>query len=439
MKSTRLLLVSFFVFLRVRVEFLVTAGHPELVAAIASEIAASGPISFARFMELALYHPRFGYYMRPPESGAERIGWSGDFYTSSDVHPILGRALARQARQIDGLLGHPDPFTVVEMGPGKGLLARDVLEAIHSQPDSFSRRFRYVLIERSPAMRGLQHTNLLPWLKNPGLVTWVEDIGSLAPAGIVGLFFSNELPDAFPVHRIRIANGQAQEIYVDWQQGRFVEQLKPLPDELNRHLARLARQNVSLPEGYQTEINLNAVRWMKQIADAIGRGVAITIDYGHTAQDLYSADRSNGTLLCYYSQMTSEDPYTRVGQQDMTAHVDFSSLAAGGEGRDLHVTGFTNQMSFLMGLGVEEMMAELEPESPEFRAAIHLLRPDGMGSTFKVLIQHKGIERPALDGLKFKPFFGDALVPSRARDEGHAAMGPPLSTCRAPLTSSLRA
>ena len=149
---------------------------------------------------------------------------------------------------------------------------------------------------------------------------------------------------------------------------------------------------------------------MQQVAKAIGRGVAITIDYGHTAQDLYNADRSQGTLLCYYSQLTSEDPYTRVGQQDMTAHVDFSSLATVGEEQGLRVTGFTNQMSFLMGLGVEEMMAELEPESPEFRAAIHLLRPDGMGSTFKVLVQHKGIERPTLDGLTFKPFFGEALA-----------------------------
>ena len=145
-------------------------------------------------------------------------------------------------------------------------------------------------------------------------------------------------------------------------------------------------------------------------SDSIRRGIAITIDYGHTAQDLYSADRSGGTLLCYYSQMTSEDPYTRIGQQDMTAHVDFTSLATVGEAHGLHVTGFTNQMSFLMGLGVEDMIANLEPESPDFRAAIHLLRPDGMGSTFKVLVQHKGIERPAMDGLTFKPFFGEALA-----------------------------
>jgi len=359
-------------------------------------------------MDLALYHPQYGYYMRRPEAGTERIGWSGDFYTSSDVHPILGCALAIQARQIDAVLGHPDPFTIVEMGPGKGLLARDLLQALYTSEDSLSRRLRYVLVECSPAMRTLQQANLRPWLKQGGLVSWIEDLASLPPAGVEGLCLSNELPDAFPVHRICMTGSLMQELYVDYDGTRFVECLgPPSSPELQHYLARL---NVSLPDGYRTEINLAALGWMKQVGDSIRRGIAITIDYGHTAQDLYSADRSGGTLLCYYSQMTSEDPYTRVGQQDMTAHVDFTSLATVGEEHGLHVTGFTNQMSFLMGLGVEDMIANLEPESPDFRAAIHLLRPDGMGSTFKVLVQHKGIERPALDGLTFKPFFGEALA-----------------------------
>jgi len=386
----------------------VTIGYSELVADIASEIAASGPIPFARFMELALYHPQFGYYMRPPDAGCERIGWSGDFYTSSDVHPILGQALAKQARQIDALLGRPNPFTVVEMGAGKGLLARDFLRAVLREDDSLRERLRFVLVEHSPAMRELQQSNLRTWLAAPGLITWVEDLDSMASAGVTGLIFSNELPDAFPVHRIQIVEGAAQEVYVDYQDQRFIERLKPLSTpQLQRHLTRL---NIAMPDGYRTEVNLNALTWMEQVARALVRGIAVTIDYGHTAQDLYHAERSDGTLLCYYSQMTSEDPYQRVGEQDMTAHVDFSSLATVGERHGLHVTGFTNQMSFLMGLGVEEMIAELEPESPAFRAAIHLLRPDGMGTTFKVLVQHKGIERPTLDGLAFKPFFGETLA-----------------------------
>jgi SAM-dependent MidA family methyltransferase len=397
----------------------VTLGHPELVAVIASEITSSGPIPFVRFMELALYHPQFGYYMRPPESGTERIGWSGDFYTSSDVHPILAQALAKQAAQIDVLLGSPTPFTVVEMGPGKGLLARDFLKAVDSLAGPLSQRLRFVLVERSPAMRTLQQQQLEPWLDQTGRVTWVEDLTSLAPSSVTGLMFSNELPDAFPVHRIQMAEGEAREIFVDYRDGRFVECLKPLSrPEIQEYLHRL---RLALPDGYRTEVNVHALSWMRQVAESLARGFVITIDYGHSAQDLYGPDRSKGTFLCYYSQMASEDPYVRVGYQDMTAHVDFTSLATVGEEAGLSVTGFTNQMSFLMGLGVEEMIGRLEPESPQFRAALHLLQPEGMGRTFKILVQHKGIERPELDGLAFKPFFGSALISNLAQDEGDEA------------------
>jgi len=387
----------------------VTTGHPELIAAISAEISRNGPIPFVRFMELALYHPQFGYYMREPDSlDHERIGWSGDFYTSSDVYPILGRALARQARQMDEFTGRSTPFTIVEMGAGKGLLARDCLAEIHEQGESFASRVRYVLIERSPAMRALQRRHLAPWLSKPGLVAWIEDLEGLAPESVTGLFLSNELVDAFPVHRIQVTAGQTEELYVDCREGRFVECLMPLSTaRLAQYLQRLG---TPWPEGYRTEVNLQAMDWMEQVAQRIERGFVVTIDYGHTAQDLYGPERKNGTFLCYSQQLTNEDPFMRIGEQDMTAHVDFSCLASVGEEQGLHVTGFTNQMSFLMGLGVEEMIGALEPESRELRAAIHLLKPDGMGSTFKVLIQHKGIGQPELDGLKFKPFFGSALT-----------------------------
>jgi SAM-dependent MidA family methyltransferase len=387
----------------------VTTGHPELIAAISSEIIRHGPIPFVRFMELSLYHPQYGYYMRQPASAdKERIGWSGDFYTSSDVCPILGRALAAQARQMDELLGEPTPFTIVEMGAGKGLLARDCLAAIQDEQDDFASRVRYVLIERSPVMRELQCRNLAPWMSRPGLVTWVEGLDGLAPQSVTGLFFSNELVDAFPVHRIQVTTGQTEEVCVDYRDGGFVSCLKPLSTvTLAQYLLRL---NATWPEGYRTEVNLHALDWMEQVAQRMDRGFVVTIDYGHTAQDLYGAERKEGTFLCYFQQQTSEDPFIRVGEQDMTAHVDFSSLATVGETQGLHVTGFTNQMSFLMGLGIEEMIGSLEQESPAFYAAIHLLKPDGMGSTFKVLVQHKGIDRPELDGLKFKPFFGSALA-----------------------------
>jgi SAM-dependent MidA family methyltransferase len=391
----------------------VTTGHPELIAAISSEIIKNGPIPFVRFMELALYHPQFGYYMRQPDSADhERIGWSGDFYTSADVHPILGHAIAAQARQMDKLLGFPTPFTIVEMGAGKGILARDCLAAIHDQQENFASRVRYVLIERSPAMRELQRRNLALWLSKPGLVTWAEGLDGLAPQSVTGLFFSNELIDAFPVHRVQVEDGRTEELYVDYRDGRFVNCVKPLSTvALAQYLEQL---NPTWPEGYRTEVNLLAMDWMEQVARRMDRGFVLTIDYGHTAQDLYGPERKDGTFLCYYQQQASDDPFMCVGEQDMTAHVDFSSLAAAGETQGLKVTGFTNQMSFLMGLGVEEMVGKLEPESPAFRAAIHLLKPNGMGSTFKVLVQHKGVSRPELHGLKFKPFFGSALKQSES-------------------------
>jgi SAM-dependent MidA family methyltransferase len=395
-------------------ESLVTTGHPELIAAISSEIIRNGPIPFVRFMELALYHPQFGYYMRQPNGeGHERIGWSGDFYTSSDVYPILGRALAVQARQMDELVGRPTPFTIVEMGAGKGFSARDCLAAIHAEQDDFASRVRYVLIERSPAMRELQRQNLAPWLSKQGLVTWVDGLDGLGPQSVTGLFLSNELIDAFPVHRIQVTAERTEELCVDYRDGRFVDCLKPLSTAaLAQYLQEL---DTTWPEGYRTEVNIQAMDWMEQVARRMDRGFVLTIDYGHTAQDLYGPERKDGTFLCYFQQQTNEDPFIRVGEQDMTAHVDFSSLAAVGEKQGLHVTGFTNQMSFLMGLGVEEMIRELEQESQELRAAIHLLKPNGMGSTFKVLVQHKGISRPELDGLKFKPYFGSALAPGLSK------------------------
>jgi SAM-dependent MidA family methyltransferase len=390
----------------------VAIGHPELVAAIASEITVSGPIPFVRFMHLALYHPQFGYYTRHPDNGGPRIGWSGDFYTSADVHPILGQAVAKQARQIDSLLGSPDPFTIVEVGPGKGLLAKHVLSACQHDSGSFQTRLRYVLIERSPAMREWQDRHLSSFVNQPHLLTWAGSLDELEPGSVTGLVFSNELIDALPVHRIQLRNGQIDELCVDYRDGRFVECFSPLSSDL---LTRRVRDvNAGWPEGYRTEINLQALDWMQQVGHCLRRGVVLTIDYGHTAHDLYRPDRKNGTFLCYFRHSVNDDPYVRVGEQDMTAHVDFSSLAEAGEAHGLSVTGFTNQMSFLMGLGVEQMIGDLEPESPAFHAALHLLKPNGMGGTFKVLVQHKGIEHPRLDGLTFKPFFGSALTTQSA-------------------------
>jgi SAM-dependent MidA family methyltransferase len=377
-------------------------------------------MTFARFMELVLYHPQFGYYVRPMENPeSERIGWSGDFYTSSDVHPFLAQALAKQAKQIDEVLGHPAPFTVVEMGPGKGFLARDFLAACRSYGKSFNERLRYVLIERSPTMRALQQEALAPYMDRIGLVAWLGSLDELPAGSVDGLFLSNELVDAFPVHRVTMFQGKLQELYVRWNGEAFEECEGTLSTPLlAEHLRRL---DLTLEDGSRAEINLEAVRWMEHVARVMARGIVVTIDYGHTAEDLYGPSRRQGTLVCYYHQTASDDPYSRVGEQDMTAHVDFTSLATIGEANGLGLTGFTNQMSFLIALGIEEMLENLASDSAEFAGAVHLLRPDGMGRTFKVLIQHKGMAKPDLDGLKFQPFFGSALAATGT--PSHAARG----------------
>lgn len=395
-------------------------GHPELVADIVREIQISGPISFARFMELALYHPTFGYYMRflgktdaeQPASGLgeDRIGWSGDYYTSCDVSPVLANSVAKQMAQMDDLLGRPDPFTIVEMGAGKGVLARDILTACRTVSDSLAHRLRYVVIERSPMMQASQQRLLAPWIGEQGCVTWLGSLAELPTEHIEGVVLSNELVDAFPIHRIRLVDGEPREVWVDYVDGRFCERLQSCSTpELQNYLQRLAAHDVVLAEGACADINVQAIPWMKEVARVLGRGFVVTIDYGHLAHDLYAPERKKGTLLCYYHQMASDDPYQRVGLQDMTAHVDFSTLAAVGMAEDLHVTGFTNQMSFLTSLGVERLLESLEPGSAEFQSVLQLLRPNGMGSTFKILIQHKGMAKPELDGLRFKPFFKAAI------------------------------
>lgn len=372
-------------------------------------------------MELALYHPTLGYYTRLDEKPdveaagggvltEDRIGWAGDYYTNSDVSSVWAQSVLKQVEQMDDRLGHPNPFTFVEMGAGKGTFARDFLEACgRSVPDLF-RRLRYVIVECSPAMQRSQQGRLDPWLDRPDRVAWLTSMGELATDGVVGVLFSNELIDAFPVHRIRVVNGEPKEIVVDHADGRFVERLEAPPMDVQEHLARLIAAGVRFDEGACAEINLRAVTWMKEVARVLHRGFVLTVDYGHRAVDLYGPDRRNGTLICYYHQMVSEDPYTRVGLQDMTAHVDFTTLADVGAAQGLETAGFTNQMSFLMGLGVEQVIQGLEPGTAEFQAVVQLLRPGGMGTTFKVLIQRKGIEKCELDGLRYKPFWDGALT-----------------------------
>ena len=383
---------------------------------IAARIRETGdPITFARFMENALYDPDYGYYM----TGGERrrtgifpspIGMEdGDFYTAPCLSPFLARCVCGQLQEIDALLGQPSEFTLLEMGPGDGRFIKDMLEELARINSSLLSRLTVILLERSPSLRHLQEQTLASFPFYQENITWASDLGALRDDSIEGVVVSNELVDAFPVHRVRMGKDGLQEIYVNYVNGQFCEQLKePSSEEVWNAVQAL---DVTLPAGFTTEVNLEALAWEKHVARVLRRGVVLTIDYGHTTQDYCSPLRNNGTLMCYYRHTVTTNPYERVGEQDITAHVNFSSLAQVGEQAGLSLTGFTNLMHFLMSLDIDEMVAGHDQESNEVQAAAQLLHPGGMGTTFKVLIQHKGFVAPKLQALRYQPFFEHVLMP----------------------------
>lgn len=371
----------------------------------------TGPLTFARFMELALYDEEHGYYMTGGGSArtTSPIGGEGsDFFTAPSLSPILAKCLVRQLAEIDERLGHPPVFHLVEMGPGDGTLLKDMLQECREQQASLLPRLTCILVERSPAFQRRQRETLAAWKEQGERIRWVDDLQAIADGSLTGTLLSNELVDAFPVHRVRMGSDGLQELYVTSRDHVLQERwAEPSTPELSSFLSDLG---VELPVGFTTEISLEAVKWIKQVARVLDRGVTITIDYGHTARDYVAPERKNGTLLGYHRHTVSTNPYTRVGEQDLTAHVNFSSLAHTGEQVGLTTTGLTNLQHFLMSLGIDELVQECDQESAVVQAAARLLRPHGMGTTFKILMQHKGVVVPTLRGLRHRPFFDAVLT-----------------------------
>jgi SAM-dependent MidA family methyltransferase len=360
----------------------------------------SGPITFARYMELCLYHPEFGYYMQE----RERTGVAGDYFTSPDLHPIFARLLGRQAIEMWGILGRPAPFTWVEMGPGRGWFARDFLRWLKTaQPELFA-TLEYVAVEPGPQQR----LRLSARLAEDGLESKVHLLASLEELEPrTGCFFANELVDSFPVSVVTQAGGELKEIYVAAEGETLCERLGPVSD--SNIAAAVARYASGLEEGQRAEVNLRAVRWIRSVGQKLTQGFVITIDYGDLAEHLYTPDRPRGTLMTYRRHFPSEDFYRAPGEQDLTAHVNFSALMDTGKEAGLEFTGFTTQERFLLALGEENEFADLyepgESERERLQARLKLKRlihPEGMGTIFKVLIQHRGVAAPRLTGLKYQ-------------------------------------
>ena len=349
-----------------------------------------GKITFAEFMEVALYWPHGGYY-----AGREPVGAHGDYYTSPAVHPSFGALLAVQLFQMWRHLGRPNPFTVLELGAGNGLLCRDVCSYAAELPDGFAAALRYVCLDRraaAPVETGMPGTSRV----------WAE---GLPFKGLIGCVLSNEYLDAFPVHQVVMTNDGLQEVYVGLEGDKLVE----LHGELSHPglASRLDDLGIKLVPGQTAEINLALGPRFIEITAALERGFVLTIDYGRTAQDLYDPEtRPRGTLVTYHQHVQTDAPLTLIGRQDITAQVDFTSVASAGEAAGLDTFGLVTQRDFLSNLGLDRLLQNLASQrvTPRQmqanRAGItDLVRPGGLGE-FKVLAQGKNVGTPALWGLK---------------------------------------
>ena len=424
-----------------------------LCEAIACAIASNPQqrITFAEYMDLVLYYWQHGYYA----TKAVNLGSRGDFFTSPHLGADFGELLGEQFVQMWEILGQPKLFTLVEMGAGQGILAADILKYLQQHYPDFFAALEYVIVEKSPILKQEQHQRLQQILFDDGLRSeippsplfkgaWGEqalhenyspptivkegsdslvrwcDLEEIPSNSITGCFFSNELVDALPVHRFTLQQGQLREIYVttaqgaEGQEGRgdnyellpatptpFVEVTgEPSTRKLVEYfdLVGIQLPSSAYPNGYSSEVNLAALDWLQMVAQRLQRGYLLTIDYGYPASRYYNQARSQGTLQCYYQHQRHNNPYINIGRQDITAHVDFTSLERWGERCGLHQVGFTRQGLFLMALGMGDRLAALSSNTAQSvqlmlgrRDAVHqLIDPIGLGG-FGILVQSKGL------------------------------------------------
>ncbi len=359
-----------------------------------------GRITFAQFMQACLYSPRGGFY----SSRANRI--SRHFGTSATSHPVYGTLIARQLEQMWRILGDPSPFHVIEVGSGDGALARSIVDACRQVAPDMAEALRYVAADYEPwwpssstNAEGLDERIESPRLPGGQEAGWgihrVKTEGLSCFRKVQGCILSNELVDNFPVHRFAIQSGRVKEVFVTLAGDRFTDVLdEPSTPRIEERLVNLG---VSLPEGFRGEVNLSMDGWTGQLAETLDRGFVLTIDYGDLAQDLYSPRNAEGTLVCFQQHDVSSDPYQHIGQQDVTAQVDFASLMRLGERRGLTTVGYTLQRHFLANLGFDSLLDGLQTQNmSQARAELTrmammtLVDPEEYGN-FKVLAQAKGL------------------------------------------------
>ena len=390
----------------------ITYNHPmSAEQEIRRRIAENGPITFGEFMDVALYWPDGGYYassrnVEPlrgegPEQpqrirvSEERVGASGDYFTSPLAHPAFGALIAVQLYQMWQILDSPSVFTVLEPGAGDGLLCRDVLDYAGQISRDFRDSLRYICIDRGAAAGHEQ-----------GLDGAHRIVASNMPVrAVVGCVLSNELLDAFPVRQVVMLPEGLREVYVDQVGGLLIACTDYTFDV--GPVARLMALEFVPAEGQTLEVNVQLASWTDRVSRALERGFVLTIDYGRSAEELYSAEeRFRGTLTTYYRHVQTDSPLERIGRQDITSQVDFTSVIRLGERAGLDFLDITDQRSFLGSLGIREMLERLQSAVPDRmqyaanrRGMQELVSPDGLGD-FKVLAQGKNVGEPRLWGFE---------------------------------------
>jgi SAM-dependent MidA family methyltransferase len=355
-----------------------------LARLIRAEIAAAGGwISFARYMELALYAPGLGYY----SAGAGKFGPTGDFVTAPEMTPLFGRALARQAAQVLAATGGD----ILELGPGSGRLAVDLLRALEGLgqlPD------RYRLLEVSADLRARQRAlfaaeapELLPRL------VWLDQL----PERHAGLVLGNEVLDALPVHLVHWTGAGALERGVAVDGETFAWADRPIADAgLRETVARLPAAG---PD-YVSEVCPAAAALVASLAAMLERGALLFLDYGFPRAEYYHPQRAAGTLMCHYRHRAHADPFSLPGLTDLTAHVDFTAVAEAGVAAGLELLGYAGQAQFLMNCGLLDLLGGIGPGTPDYfkaaAAAQKLLQPSEMGELFKVIALGRGTAEPLL-------------------------------------------
>ncbi len=352
----------------------------QLQALINAEIGRnSGWISFARYMELALYAPGLGYY----SAGSRKLGAAGDFVTAPELSPLFGRSLARQL----AALRAQDIPDIVELGAGSGALAAVLLEELAAL-DCLPQRYR--ILEVSADLRERQQARLQARVpQHVARVEWLDHL----PESIHAAVIANEVLDALPVHRIRKDEAGIHELGVVTQDGGHAWALRPAA------ALTAAVQALQLPDDYETEINLAAPALVSGLAQRLEHGMLLFIDYGFPAHEFFHPQRNRGTLMCHYRHHAHADPFLWPGLQDITAHIDFSAIARAGSAAGLDLLGYTSQAQFLINCGITALLAATPADdvaryAPLAAQAQQLLSPAEMGELFKVIALGRGIARP---------------------------------------------